>query len=328
MARKPSLTRRVQRAVVELNQADRYGDSATVDLATAMLSKLQAQEHAVSEKAAEVGSLGLFSPAQPMSSSEVIERRQRSAVSVGDVFQLPSLGDAKRPSPNCLLRSAIFSVMKKGDRALLMRERVAAQGGYEVFFSGAQLDQADLDVWLHCLYLSRDNLGEQVQVGLTTFLTAIGRTQGAASQAWLRDSLVRLGMAVIQVKSEGVTVMVSDRMVVYEEREQISKSTISLRVSPTMAKLFGIAQWTALDLKVRTKLVGKPLAQWLHAYLATHKKPIPAAVATLRELSGSRTGELREFRRTLKQAVAHLVEAGFLKSWALTVDDKLQVTRS
>lgn len=95
---------------------------------------------------------------------------------------------------------------------------MASQNGYEILFSGMQLDQADLDVWLHCLHLSSGQLGKKVEVGLNAFLRDIGRTTGTASQNWLRDSLVRLGMAVIQVKHDGVTIMVSDRMVVYEER--------------------------------------------------------------------------------------------------------------
>lgn len=135
-------------------------------------------------------------------------------------------------------------------------------------------------------------------------------------------------MAVIQVKHEGVTVMVADRMVVYEEREQVSKSTISLRVSPTMARLFGVARWTALDSNVRTKLLGRPLAQWLHAFLATHAKPIAISVAAIRELSGSKTAELRLFRRTLRQAIVHLVDAGFLTSWEITEEDRLTVVRA
>jgi hypothetical protein len=160
------------------------------------------------------------------------------------------------------------------------------------------------------------------------FLRDIGRTEGAASQEWLRESLVRLGMATIQVKHKDNTVMLADRMVVYEERNQISKSTIGLRVSPSMAGLFGVARWTALDMKVRAQLVGRPLAQWLHAFLATHRKPLPLALAKLRELSGSRTAELRLFRRTLKQAVVHLVSAGFLLDWEITSDDCLLATRS
>jgi hypothetical protein len=107
-----------------------------------------------------------------------------------------------------------------------------------------------------------------------------------------------------------------------KEKEQVSKSTIGLRVSPTMANLFGVARWTALDLGIRAQLIGQPLTQWLHAYLATHAKPLPIALSLLRSLSGSKVAELRMFRRSLKKAADRLVVCGFLKSWTINADDK------
>jgi len=328
MARKTSITKRLKEAEFAVEQAHECGDREWMQSAADLASRLRSQAAIVREKMAERGTIGQFRDGTFVESREVIERRQRSAVTVGDRAMLPLVGSSKRASPNYLLRSAVFAVLKKGQRAALTRQRVASQNGYEILFSGMQLDQADLDVWLHCLHLSSGQLGKKVEVGLNAFLRDIGRTTGTASQNWLRDSLVRLGMAVIQVKHDGVTIMVSDRMVVYEEREQTSKSVIALMVSPTMARLFGVARWTALDLAIRTKLVGLPLAQWLHAYLATHAKPIPVALALLRELSGSRTAELRMFRRTLKLALGRLVDAGFLKMWEITADDKLNVIRA
>lgn len=321
------LNKRLAQAEKRVAQAVRYGDADAVESAQHQRNKVVAQIHRAQERMAERGTVGSFPDGTSLQSEDVLARRKRSAVTVGGAAQLPLVSDAKRASPNYLLRAAVFAVVEKGHRATLMRARVAAQDGYEVYFSGIQLDQADLDVWLHCLHLSSGRLGEKVDIGLLQFLRDIGRTEGAASQEWLRNSLVRLSMAVIQVKHEGVTVMVHDRMVVYEEREQVSKSAISLRVSPTMANLFGVARWTALDLSVRTKLIGQPFAQWLHAYLSTHAKPLPLSVATLRELSGSRVSELRMFRRSLKQAAERLVSKGFLRSWSLTADDKLEVER-
>ena len=325
---KMSITKRLQDAELAVEQAYKYGDRESIRSAADKAHRLRAQAAIVSEKLAERGTIGEFPLATAIDSGEVLERRKRSAVTVGNQALLPVVGNSRRASPNYFLRSAVFAVLKKGQRAALTRQRVASQNGYEILFSGMQLDQADLDVWLHCLHLSSGQLGKKVEVGLNAFLRDIGRTTGTASQNWLRDSLVRLGMAIIQVKHDGVTIMVSDRMVVYEEREQTSKSVIALMVSPTMARLFGVARWTALDLAIRTKLVGLPLAQWLHAYLATHAKPIPVALALLRELSGSRTAELRMFRRTLKLALGRLVDAGFLKMWEITADDKLNVIRA
>lgn len=322
MAKSSSLQKQLSAAERFATESALHGDTQGAEEASARCASIRRQLVVVAEKQAELGTVGLFPGDVSVLSAEVKARRKRSAVTVGNVTQLPLVSDHNRVSPNYLLRSAVFSVIEKGHRAMLMRERVAAQDGYEVFFSGAQLDQADLDVWLHCLHLSAGKLGEPIEVGLLSFLRSIGRAAGSANQEWLRDSLVRLSMAVIQVKHQGVTVMVPDRMVVYEEKEQISKSTIGLRVSPTMANLFGVARWTALDLGIRAQLIGQPLTQWLHAYLATHAKPLPIALSLLRSLSGSKVAELRMFRRSLKKAADRLVACGFLKSWTVNADDK------
>lgn len=262
------------------------------------------------------GSIGHFDTELP-SSQVVLARRKKSAVEGDTWSQLPVVAESKKIAPNSILRSALFSVIKKGTRGHLTRKEITAASGYSILFTGIQLDQADLDVWLHCLRLTRDALGEPVIVSLDKFLSAIGRARGGSNAEWLRDSLARLGSAVIQVKSGPLTLMLKGRMVCYDELEQESRSAIRLTVSPSMAKLFGFASWSALSNEVRKKLIGHPLAQWLHAFYATHTTPIPIAISTLRELCGTQTSELFEFRRNLKEAAARLEEVGFIHNWSV-----------
>ena len=55
-------------------------------------------------------------------------------------------------------------------------------------------------------------------------------------------------------------------------------------------------------------LDGKPLAQWLHGFYASHAQPFPMSIAKLHDLSGSEAGELWKFAQTLRKSLDHLVE--------------------
>jgi hypothetical protein len=60
---------------------------------------------------------------------------------------------------------------------------------------------------------------------------------------------------------------------------------------------------------VRQALNGKPLAQWLHGFYATHAKPYPMRMETLLKLAGSEDANPRSAHQTLRQALGAVVEA-------------------
>jgi hypothetical protein len=53
---------------------------------------------------------------------------------------------------------------------------------------------------------------------------------------------------------------------------------------------------------VRHELDGKPLAQWLHGFYASHAKPFPLKIETLHRICGSEAGEMWKFAQTLRKA--------------------------
>ena len=61
---------------------------------------------------------------------------------------------------------------------------------------------------------------------------------------------------------------------------------------------------------MRHALDGKPLAQWLHGYYASHAKPYPVNAATLLKLSGSEDGSPTSGRQTLRKALDAVTDAG------------------
>jgi hypothetical protein len=87
------------------------------------------------------------------------------------------------------------------------------------------------------------------------------------------------------------------------------------RLDPDLCFLYGGESYTLIDWEKRLNLKGKDLARWLQLYIATHAKPFPVKVATLRALSGSRTKALRSFRGQLRLALDALIANHDIECW-------------
>ena len=91
------------------------------------------------------------------------------------VVRLPLWPAELRTCPSCVLRSALFGVVQRGRRQYLQNQIVAAWADTTIRYTGIRLDQADLDVWLTALHLSREQgLGARVVCSERAFLRALG----------------------------------------------------------------------------------------------------------------------------------------------------------
>src|SRR5208283_569608 len=77
------------------------------------------------------------------------------ALAQPEVIQFPFWPDTDRAAPNTFLRSALFGVVKKGERRYCKNEKLTAWPGHELAYTGQQLDQYDEDVWMHLVHLHR-----------------------------------------------------------------------------------------------------------------------------------------------------------------------------
>jgi hypothetical protein len=80
---------------------------------------------------------------------------------------------------------------------------------------------------------------------------------------------------------------------------------------------------TLIDWDKRRALKGKDLARWVQLYMATHAKPYPVKVDTLRQLSGSRAKALRNFRAQLRLALDDLIVNEDIVDWRIEMPDDL-----
>jgi hypothetical protein len=238
------------------------------------------------------------------------------------VYQLPLWPRAAPGAPNPILRSALFPAIQSKDRRMLRNAPIAALKGQDVTFTGEQLNQEDLEVWLQVLDLARNHpLGEICHTSAHGLLKALERPTGNSQHKQLHYSLRRLQAHGLEIKAGRFTYFGS--LIKEGIKDEVTRQYL-IEINPRMAALFGQG-WTQLDTATRRKLRGKPLALWLQAHYATHAKPLPYSVAKLRELSGSQTKDLRFFRKALRRAVADLQATGAIATWEIDGGDLVHV---
>ena len=218
------------------------------------------------------------------------------------VVQLPLWPEPARGVPNSALRGALFAAIQGKDRHYMKRELLAVQQGMEIRFTGMQLDQSDLDVWEQALHLARMHpLGTRCDFTAHAFLKALGRATGKMNHEWLKDVFARLGGCLVEITHSRMTY--GGSLLEFYRDEDLGR--YRLEINPKLKALY-TAGWTACDWRQRQQLRGKPLALWLHGFLASHAEPYPLKVETLHRLSGSRNSCLRSYKRQLRKALDDL----------------------
>ena len=229
------------------------------------------------------------------------------------VIQLPLWPEATRGTPNAVLRAALFAAIQGKGRRYMREELIAAQQGIEIRYTGAQLDQADLDVWEQTLHLARTQaLGSECHFTAHGFLKALGRSTGKKDHEWLQTALERLTGAVVRI-SDGRRTYFGTLVEGGIRDEETGRYVVD--INPKLAAFYGRSRWTQIDWEQRQSLRRKPLALWLHGFYATHAEPYPLTVAYLHKLSGSRNKQLRFFKRHLTQALTDLQQVGAIRSF-------------
>jgi hypothetical protein len=229
--------------------------------------------------------------------------------------------DAVRGVPNAVLRGALFSVSQR--RTWAKDEVLASVDGVEVRFTGQRFNQTDLDLWEMLVHLARlQPLGNQVDFTAHALLKALGRGTGKSQHRQLHEEIVRLrgGTSEIVWTQTGKSFVGGMIRNAYRDKETGRYVVI---LDEQMHELYQ-SGYSQVDWGQRQALGNNNLAKWLHGFYASHAKPYPYKVATLKELCGSTTKDLREFRRMLKAALEELVAVGLLTTWA--IDDRDLVT--
>jgi TrfA protein len=211
------------------------------------------------------------------------------AVPASNVVQLPIWPEPARGVPNGFLRSALFGAIAKGRRRFLEREQLAAVDGIEVRYTGQRLDQGDLDVYESVLHALRfQAMGKQCRVTGYALLKLMGKVDTGGN----RDTLYTY-----------IGGLVDEAFQDEETQEWV------IVLNPRLRALFEPDQFTQVEWAVRQSLSGKPLAQWLHGFYASHAQPYPIKAETLLKLAGSEDANPRSAQQTLRKALDDVAEA-------------------
>lgn len=245
--------------------------------------------------------------------AEAAARVERKAVQVADaapasnVVQLPIWPEPARGVPNGFLRSALFGAIAKGRRRFLEREQLAAVDGIEVRYTGQRLDQGDLDVYETVLHALRfQSMGKQCRVTAYALLKLMGKVDTGGNRDTLHRRLTRLRANAVQIK-QGRYLYIGGLVDEAFQDEETQEWVIVL--NPRLRALFEPDQFTQVEWAVRQSLSGKPLAQWLHGFYASHAQPYPIKAETLLKLSGSENDTPRSAQQKLRKALDDVAEA-------------------
>ena len=221
--------------------------------------------------------------------------------------KLPTWLDHARGVPNVALRSALFSVSRQPVRPFLEQQVIQSQNGYEIIYTGPRLDQGDLDIWETVLHIAREQtLGGEVRVTACHMLKLLGQTDTGKNRASLQRHLSRLNATALHIQAGRYSY---EGSLIDEVQRDTHTRQYIIRLNVGLQSLFASHQYTRVEWDIRQSLRGKPLAQWLHGYYASHAKPFPVTVETIHRLCGSETAALWKFTQTLRTALHHLQTA-------------------
>lgn len=220
----------------------------------------------------------------------------------GTSRSLPLWPSTDRGVPNIVLRSALFGAIAKGARSYFEREHIPAQKNITISYTGEQLDQGDLDVWLTVLHLAKNqSLDQECNITAYELLQLLQLTDTGANRKTLISRLSRLSSCALEVQV-GPLVQYEGSLINKFSRDEYSRQLI-IRLSPGLHKMFAHDQFTQIHWGIRQALNGHYLAQWLHGLYSSHAAPFPLKLETLHMLSGSKTSDPSKFRQLLHKAL-------------------------
>jgi hypothetical protein len=258
----------------------------------------------------------------------MVRAQQDTAVEkrTAQIIQFPLFPEEKRPVSNDVARSALFSCVQGKDRQMFENALLATVEGMEIRFTGRQFNQDDHDVLMQLVYMAAHKpLGEYVTVPANAILKALDRKIGKSQHKQLEGEITRLVSGTVIVRQKGIGKYIG-HLVDNAFKDDITRRW-RYRFNPDLRALYGPHTYTLINWEQRITLRGKDLARWLHLYLVGHAAPFPVKVAKLKQLSGSRAKELKNFRGKLRLALNDLKDTHIIDDWIIDINDLVHVKR-
>ena len=237
------------------------------------------------------------------------------------IKQLRLWDETLRCMPNEIANSALFNARNRRQaRVYLKQYEIAVIGNGKITFTGEELRQDDETIWLQLIHLAKERpLGNTVDFTPFSLCKAVGWSIDGRSYERLRQCLDRLQATSLSVYSarlkEGVSLSMLPAFRWCDQTGTALKK-YQVKVAPELITLFGENHYTQLEWSQRLSLPDG-IATWLHSYYASHQKPFPVKIGTLKKGAGITTESITALRQLIEKALAKLVEVGFLESWEI-----------
>ena len=251
---------------------------------------------------------------------EIMDRgriKEEERLKTGIIY-LPTWREDRRGSPNSFLRSALFAAIQGKDRADFKKAELFSQQGITITYTGEQLNQEDMTVWLALVDLmKKDPLGTECKFTAHEILKYMGLPTGGTQYEQLEMSVCRMTACLVRIETERY--IYGESLI---EGFVIDKNTnqYKVKLSRHLVKLFGDCDWTAIGWEQRKQIKNKPLCLKLHDYYSSHEKPFPVSLEFLSDLTGCRNSQKASFKRQIKTALEELIKIYFLKSYSIEGD--------
>lgn len=287
------------------------------------ISKMADRMERSKAKAAEREPAVLVLP-ETATNQELATARVRQSTRRGQDVYLPSWSSVARALPDAFLRTAVFSTSSSiqksndqvlaGDRSLILaNEEIATLNNMRFLFTGYRLCQFDRQVYATCLEYYRElplapmDCTRHVRTSYHEFASRMGGTHNAKTYLAIRVSLLRLSYAQVRIRSQRLDIEVPKLLSVHfddgsENGEMKGADQLMLRVNESVAELFGVGAWTAIELPA---VDYDGLRGWLGSFYATHDKSMWLPLETLYRLSGYES-KPSNFRDSLIKALDKL----------------------
>ncbi len=241
-----------------------------------------------------------------------------------EIIQLPLWHEGKCGSPNTFLRSALFAAIQSKDRVYLEDVTLFSQQGYKVKFTGKQLNQEDMTVWIALVDLARQHpLGTECSFTAYAILKHMGLSVGGNQRERLEKIVNRLTECTVKIEAPG---MKYGGHLIDEYKIDTNTNHYKIILNRKLKHLFGENDWTALSWEQRKKLRQKPLASKLHEYYSSHERPLPVTFDFLHDITGSNNKDKYGFKTKVRAALDELMKIGFLSSYRIE-GEKITVER-
>ena len=235
------------------------------------------------------------------------------------LIEFPRWPDDRRATAQAVFRSALFPALNfKEGRPYLEGERLCSVDSVEVFFTGKQFDQSDLDVYLELLKIARESpFGTECHFSAYSLLKALGRATGKANYKWLHSVIIRLCGGIVDMTDHQVRYFGG---LVNGGTKDESTRHYDISINTAFARFFKAGLWASLDNQQRCDLGRNQTAKALHAYYSTHAAPGPHTFEKLAGLVGLTDKNPRKVKMNIKAAHDELKRIGFLSGYEARED--------